>query len=180
LVSSRFLLQTLDKKLMSDLKVRKFQKNRQKQLVSSEWSMTLGSTEMSSDSVITDGDNLNLITSGACGSFIHGLEDEFLEVRAEAVDSLCSLAVKCPQFAAKSIDFLVDMFNDEIEAVRLKAILALNKILHYVLLGDDQVEIVVSVIEVCSLTILFKIEFKTEITPLNSFLRTVRSMFENL
>jgi integrator complex subunit 4 len=137
----------LDKKLMSDLKVRKFQKNRQKQLVSSEWSATT-SNEMSSDSVITDGDNLNLMTSGACGAFIHGLEDEFLEVRAEAVDSLCSLAVKCPQFAAKSIDFLVDMFNDEIEAVRLKAILALNKILHYVLLGDDQIEIVVSVIEV--------------------------------
>ncbi len=133
---------------MSDLKIRKFQKSRQKQLVSSEWSTT--AAEMgSADSVITDGDNLNLIASGACGSFIHGLEDEFLEVRGEAVDSLCSLAVKCPQFAAKSIDFLVDMFNDEIETVRLKAILALNKILHYVLLGDDQIEIVVSVIEVC-------------------------------
>ena len=140
------MLQTLDKKLMSDLRVRKMQKNRQKQLVSSEWSTT-ASTELSSD-FFTDGDNLNLITSGACGAFIHGLEDEYLEVRAEAVDSLCTLAVKCPQFAAKSIDFLVDMFNDEIETVRLKAILALTKILHYVLLGDDQIDIVVSVIEV--------------------------------
>jgi integrator complex subunit 4 len=68
-------------------------------------------------------------------------------VRSESVDSLCSLAISCPKLAAKTIDFLVDMFNDEIELVRLKAILALNKILHYVLLGDDQIDIVVSVIE---------------------------------
>ena len=33
-------------------------------------------------------------------------------------------------------------------SVRLKAILSLNRILHYVLLGDDQVDIVVSVLEV--------------------------------
>ena len=146
-VSSRFLLQTLDKKLMSDLKVRKFQKLRQKQLVSSEWtSSTID--KGSSDSVVTDEDNLNLLATGACGAFIHGLEDEFLEVRADAVDSLCQLALKCPKFAAKSIDFLVDMFNDEIESVRLKAIQALGKITHYVLLGDDQIDIVLSVIEV--------------------------------
>lgn len=131
---------------MSDLKVNKYQRNRQKQLVSSEWSTDVPTTSV--DSVLTEGQNLNLIASGACGAFIHGLEDECLEVRAEAVDSLCSLAVKSPQFAAKSIDFLVDMFNDEIESVRLKAILSLTRILHYVLLGDDQVDIVVSVLEV--------------------------------
>jgi integrator complex subunit 4 len=150
LVSSKFLLQTLDKKLMSDLRLKKNQKNRQKQLVANEWSTstTTAATQDASDSVITDEDNLNLMASGACGAFIHGLEDEYLEVRVEAVDSLCRLAVNCPKLAAKSIDFLVDMFNDEIEQVRLKAILALTKILHYVLLGDDQIDIVVSVIEV--------------------------------
>jgi integrator complex subunit 4 len=152
-VSSRFLLQTLDKKLMSDLKVRKFQKLRQKQLVSSDWTSAALPTS-SSDSVITDEDNLNLLASGACGAFIHGLEDEFLEVRSEAVESLCTLALNCPKLAAKSIDFLVDMFNDEIEAVRLKAIQALSKITHYVLLGDDQIDIVLSVIEV-PLNVLF-------------------------
>ncbi|CAF0882956.1 unnamed protein product [Brachionus calyciflorus] len=151
LVSSRFLLQTLDKKLMSDLKLRKIQKFRQKTLVSNEFGGASGSSGTiigeSSDSQIDEDDNLNLITQGACGAFIHGLEDEFLEVRSEAVDSLCKLAINCPKLAAKTIDFLVDMFNDEIELVRLKAILALNKILHYVLLGDDQIDIVVSVIE---------------------------------
>lgn len=153
LVSSRFLLQTLDKKLMNDLRMKKSaQTTRQKQLVSNEWSVvtstdTVGS---SSDALITKEDegNLSLMTSGACGAFIHGLEDEFLEVRVESVDSLGHQAISSPKLAAKSIDFLVDMFNDEIESVRLKAILALTKILHYVLLGDDQIEIVVSVIEV--------------------------------
>lgn len=142
------MLQTLDKKLMSDLRLKKAAKLRQKQLVANEWLVSTQITSESSDSVITDEDNLNLMASGACGAFIHGLEDEFLEVRVESVDSLCNLAVGCPKLAAKSIDFLVDMFNDEIEMVRLKAILALTKILHYVLLGDDQIDIVVSVIEV--------------------------------
>ena len=151
MVSSKFLLQTLDKKLMSDLKVRKIQTMRQRTiLASSEWSASAepSAEPASSDSSLKDGDNLGLMTSGACGAFIHGLEDEFLEVRGEAVDSLCQLAVKSPPFAAKSIDFLLHMFNDEIEHVRLKAILALTKVLHYVLLGDDQTDIVVSVIEV--------------------------------
>lgn len=135
---------------MSDLKMRKIQKFRQKTLVANEFGgpSTSGSIiGESSDSQIDEDDNLKLITQGACGAFIHGLEDEFLEVRSESVDSLCSLAINCPKLAAKAIDFLVDMFNDEIELVRLKAIRALNKILHYVLLGDDQIDIVVSVIE---------------------------------
>lgn len=155
LVSSRFLLQTLDKKLMSDLKLRKIQKFRQKTLVSNEFATSSSTTIIgeSSDSQIDEDDNLNLMTQGACGAFIHGLEDEFLEVRSESVDSLCKLAIKCPKLAAKTIDFLVDMFNDEIELVRLKAILALNKILHYVLLGDDQIDIVTSVIEDSSFNI---------------------------
>lgn len=151
LVSSRFLLQTLDKKLMSDLRIKKSaQTIRQKQLVANEWAVASEATTSSSDAVITKEDegNLSLMTSGACGAFIHGLEDECAEVRAESVDALCVQAVRSSRLAAKSIDFLVDMFNDEIETVRLKAILALTNILHYVLLGDDQIDIVVSVIEV--------------------------------
>ena len=142
------MLQTLDKKIMSDLKLRKFSKLRQKQLFASEWTSTTPETTSSADSVVNDDDNLNLVTGGSCGAFIHGLEDEFLEVRGESVDALCSLAIACPKLAAKSIDFLVDMFNDEIETVRLKAIIALTRITHYVLLGDDQIDIVLSVIEV--------------------------------
>lgn len=150
-VSAGFLVQTLDKKLMSDLKMKQ-NRQRLKQLVTSEFSSNF-SAGGSSDSTITEEDNLSLMSSGACGAFIHGLEDECLEVRSEAVDALCDLAVDCPELAAKCIDFLVDMFNDEIEMVRLKAIKALTKISHYVLLGDDQVDIVLSVIEDYSLEV---------------------------
>jgi integrator complex subunit 4 len=143
-VSSRFLLQTLDKKLMKDLRVRSTAQ--QKTLFSSEWSVT--TVTPSSDSQIQEEDSISLISTGACGAFIHGLEDEYLEVRHECVSALWKLAVNCPEFAAKSIDYLVDMFNDEIEAVRLSAIQSLNKITHYVLLTDDQIEIVLPVIEV--------------------------------
>ena len=58
--------------------------------INSEWSATFTAT--GADSTITEEDNLNLMSSGACGAFIHGLEDECLEVRSEAVDALCSLA----------------------------------------------------------------------------------------
>ena len=137
-VSASFLIQTLDKNMLNEIKSKKT-KQRQKQLASSEWSV---------DAQITEEDNLNLMASGACGAFVHGLEDECLEVRGESVDALCKLSLTCPELAARAIDFLVDMFNDEIESVRLKAILALTKIAHYVLLGDDQIDIVLSVIEV--------------------------------
>lgn len=140
-VNSKFLLQTLDKKLMKDLKKKTI--NTQKTLFSAEWSTTVAS----SDATLNDDESLSLISSGACGAFIHGLEDEYLEVRHEGVIAIMNLAVDCPEFAAKSIDFLVDMFNDEIEAVRLAAIQALSKISHYVLLNDDQVDIVLPVLE---------------------------------
>jgi integrator complex subunit 4 len=158
---------------MSNLKVRDDLK--QRQLLSSEWTTTLPSLAPSSDAVIKDDDNLHLITFGSCGAFIHGLEDEYLEVRKEAVDSLCELAANRPELAAKSIDFLVDMFNDEIEIVRLRAILALKRVSHYVLLGDDQADIVLSVIEVLSDFSYFLLIFKRFDTHQTLFIsRTVR------
>ena len=39
-----------------------------------------------------------------------------------ALNSIGSLARKNSQFANQALDFLVDMFNDEIEEVRLLAI----------------------------------------------------------
>lgn len=39
-----------------------------------------------------------------------------------------------------ALDFLVDMFNDEIEDVRLKAIDSLRMISEHITLRDDQLE----------------------------------------
>ena len=44
-----------------------------------------------------------------------------MAVRSAAVKSLTKLSIKNPKLAALALDFLVDMFNDEIELVRLKA-----------------------------------------------------------
>lgn len=89
---------------------------------------------------LIDADSISLMSSGACGAFVHGLEDEFLEVRSAAVESLCQLSLNNPDFANLSLDFLVDMFNDEIEDVRLKAIDSLRCISSHITLRDDQLE----------------------------------------
>lgn len=78
---------------------------------------------------------------------VHGLEDEFLEVRSAAVESMCKLALSNSDFAIMCLDFLVDMFNDEIEDVRLKAIYSLTAISRHILLREDQLEIMLSSLE---------------------------------
>jgi hypothetical protein len=72
----------------------------------------------------------------------------FSEVRNAAVDSLCELASHSSTFARLCQDFLVDMFNDEIETVRLNAINSLRKICYHFLLREDQLEIILSVLKV--------------------------------
>ncbi|CAF94968.1 unnamed protein product, partial [Tetraodon nigroviridis] len=117
-----------------------------------------------------DTNTVNLIASGACGAFVHGLEDEMFgklvpptrlgglsrrgrvrvcpEVRIAAVEALCELARSSPSFAEKCLDFLVDMFNDEIEEVRLQSIHALREISTHITLREDQLDTVLAVLEV--------------------------------
>lgn len=64
----------------------------------------------------------------------------FVEVRSAAVKSLCQLSISNPHFANMALDFMVDMFNDEIEDVRLKAIDSLREISAHIILRDDQLE----------------------------------------
>ena len=87
------------------------------------------------------------MSSGACGAFVHGLEDEFLEVRTAAVDSLCELAYQNAPFAVLSLDFLADMMNDEIESVRVNAINSLRKISEHIQLREDQLETLLGALE---------------------------------
>ncbi|XP_043515700.1 integrator complex subunit 4 [Frieseomelitta varia] len=85
--------------------------------------------------------------SGSCGAFIHGLEDEFLEVRTAAVEALCTLSLEQPNIARISLDFMVDMFNDEIQDVRLRAIESLRKMSASVTLREDQLETILGALE---------------------------------
>ena len=63
------------------------------------------------------------------------------------MDSLCELADQHPEFARQSLDFLVDMFNDEIERVRLNAIHSLRKVSRHVVLREDQLETILGVLD---------------------------------
>ncbi len=64
------------------------------------------------------------------------------------MDSLCTLALKSPDFSNLALDFLVDMFNDEIEEVRIKAIDSLTKISKHIVLWEDQLETILGALEV--------------------------------
>ena len=70
------------------------------------------------------------------------------EVRNAALDSLCELASQSAGFARLSEDFMVDMFNDEIQTVRLNAINSLCKISHHIVLREDQLDIILNVLKV--------------------------------
>lgn len=146
-VSTRFLEQTLDKKLMSNMRRKESAHERQRdQFQSGEWSSGSRWADDAPKEEV-DADAVSLISIGACGAFVHGLEDEFYEVRTAAVDSLCELACNSPSFARLAQDFLVDMFNDEIESVRLNAICSLRKFMQHLLLRDDQLEVITNVLK---------------------------------
>ncbi|KAM6945965.1 LOW QUALITY PROTEIN: integrator complex subunit 4 [Aplochiton taeniatus] len=146
-VSPWFLEQTLDKKLMSNLKRKCTAHERAKELFASgefssgrKWADDAPKNKVDTDAV-------NLIASGACGAFVHGLEDEMYEVRIAAVEAVCALAQSSASFAEKCLDFLVDMFNDEIEEVRLQSIHVLRQISKNITLREDQLDTVLAVLE---------------------------------
>ncbi|XP_065838144.1 integrator complex subunit 4-like [Oscarella lobularis] len=152
-VSFTFLEQTLDKKLMSHMKTRKsyHEKRRDGFAAGNTKSVWSSGRDFGADAAKkVDSDECHIVNQGACGAFIHGLEDEFLEVRTAAVKSMCQLSTKYPKFAALSLDFQVDMFNDEIDSVRLTAIDCLCKVIHLVELEEDQLETVLGILPDCS------------------------------
>lgn len=147
LVSPKFLCQTLDKKLMSNMRrKRTAHELAWENVTSGEWASGKKWADDAPKEVL-DAESINLMSSGACGAFVHGLEDEFLEVRSAAVESLCRLSISNPQFANMALDFMVDMFNDEIEDVRLKAIDSLRLISEHIILRDDQLETILGALE---------------------------------
>ena len=64
------------------------------------------------------------------------------------------LAQSSPSFAEKCLDFLVDMFNDEIEEVRLQSIHTMRKISNNITLREDQLDTVLAVLEVSDHSLL--------------------------
>ncbi|GJN08239.1 hypothetical protein PR202_ga26139 [Eleusine coracana subsp. coracana] len=67
----------------------------------------------------------------AAGIFAHGIEDEFYQVRTAACKSMGALAKFSPQYAQKALDMLMDMMNDDTQAVRLQTLQALFRMATY-------------------------------------------------
>ncbi|KAG8074500.1 hypothetical protein GUJ93_ZPchr0006g44793 [Zizania palustris] len=63
-----------------------------------------------------------LIFPCAAGIFAHGIEDEFYQVRTAACKSLGALSKFSTQYAQKALDLLMDMMNDDTEAVRMQTL----------------------------------------------------------
>ena len=146
-VSQMFLEQTLDKKLMSNMRMKRNAHERMANLVSSgEWSSGKRWADDAPKEEI-DAEQVNLVTFGSCGAFVHGLEDECLSVRVATVQSLKKLAVDNQELAILALDFLTDMFNDEIEQVRLEAIGALTAIAQHIKLHVHQLEIILGALD---------------------------------
>ncbi|XVF76894.1 hypothetical protein PTKIN_Ptkin13bG0303900 [Pterospermum kingtungense] len=65
---------------------------------------------------------IEISASAAAGAFVHGLEDEFSEVRMSACYSLRTLTVFSLRFAGEALNLLMDMLNDDSTDVRLQAL----------------------------------------------------------
>uniref|UniRef100_A0A7E5A2F1 Integrator complex subunit 4 n=1 Tax=Panagrellus redivivus TaxID=6233 RepID=A0A7E5A2F1_PANRE len=138
-VSDKFLFQTLDKKIMRNMKRLSDGRILGGTGGGNEWSTgkTLGEdipAEAEED------DAQSIIPTGACGAFVTALEDEFQAVRLPAVYSLGRLAANRPAFANACIDHLADMFNDEIANVRISAIRALTPLVSHGILDLEQLK----------------------------------------
>ncbi|OMO97676.1 Armadillo-like helical [Corchorus olitorius] len=94
LVSEDILLQTLSKKVLGTNK----------------------------EKIFRPAEGLQISASAAAGAFIHGLEDEFSEVRMSACYSLRMLIVFSLRFAAEALNLLMDMLNDDSMDIRLQAL----------------------------------------------------------
>ncbi|KAF9402659.1 Integrator complex subunit 4 [Mortierella sp. AD011] len=154
-VDYKFLSQTFSKQIMARLKVDVAPKNlaagpAQKQ---AQRAKLIATPEGDQD---VAAQQVRLLDSGACGAFVHGLEDEYQDVRNAAIDSIRELCLSNPEFSLLALDYMVgkysllqcistieleetltltigynpapDMFMDEIDYVRLNALTSLCKI----------------------------------------------------
>ncbi|KAH9303046.1 hypothetical protein KI387_014629, partial [Taxus chinensis] len=65
------------------------------------------------------GEGLDLLTLSAAGALLHGVEDEFFEVRVATILSLERLSGFSMRFADGALDLLMDMLNDDSLEVRM-------------------------------------------------------------
>ncbi|CAF1642048.1 unnamed protein product [Adineta ricciae] len=89
--------------------------------------------------VTVDAQSASITAIGPCGALISGLEDEYSDVRAAAIDSCYDISCCHDVFQSKLVEYIVSMFDDDIEHVRLQAMRVLGKIAQGRVLRGEQV-----------------------------------------
>ncbi|KAH3765563.1 armadillo-type protein [Pelomyxa schiedti] len=163
-VQLKFVLQAFDKKFLSN----------------KESPSAISGSGMDAQIEKTD---ISLFLSTAAGAFVHGVEDEFVEVRTAAIDSMCELCMKQELIHAKAIDFLVDMLNDDIDCVRINAISSLSKIGPRAYLSEDQMHAVISAMKDTNTAVRTAIHHMLGTVPIPTItclLDTVKALISSL
>lgn len=81
---------------------------------------------------------LSILDKLNMGAFVHGIEDEFYEVRALTVQALATLCDCSPKARATILEVMMNMLSDDSQHVRLNALHALIHVAHrYGLLVKD-------------------------------------------
>jgi hypothetical protein len=75
---------------------------------------------------VTEDEDDSRLYADAIGTFVLGLEDEFKQVRMACIDSIGQLSARSTEFALRSMRFLLEAFNDEIDEVRIASIRCLT------------------------------------------------------
>ncbi|SAL98284.1 hypothetical protein [Absidia glauca] len=122
------LEQTFSKQIMSRLKHKIRNKTSSPASAKASMKQEKNTRIQASGDINFDSEEFRVLDSGACGAFIHGLEDEYQEVRNAAIDSICELCMYHVSLIKQAVLCLVDMFNDEIDKIRVNAIQSLRKI----------------------------------------------------
>jgi len=125
----------------------------------------------------------HLIDSAAAGAFIHGLEDEFLEVRSAAIDAICELCQSSNKLALISTGPIVDMLNDEIHSIRDNSIQSLSKMGKKIIFNEEEFEIVLATSEdkeESTRAAIYKLLRNTKLATVWALKRSIEALSQNL
>ncbi|CAF3477085.1 unnamed protein product [Rotaria sp. Silwood1] len=123
--------QTLDKKLLRITKKKEF--------IAKVEQLGSEMDDITVHDVTVDVQSASITAIGPCGALISGLEDEYSDVRAAAIDSCYDISCCYDVFQSKLVEYIVSMFDDDIEHVRLQAMRILGKIARGRVLSGEQV-----------------------------------------
>ncbi|CAF2644910.1 unnamed protein product [Rotaria sp. Silwood2] len=130
-VDINLIHQTLDKKLLRITKKKAF--------IAKVEQLGSEMDDITVHDVTVDAQSASITAIGPCGALISGLEDEYSDVRAAAIDSCYDISCCHDVFQSKLVEYIVSMFDDDIEHVRLQAMRILGKIARGRVLSGEQV-----------------------------------------